>query len=76
MIHVIPTYKSRAGVRADNDGTFFAFSSLIIIAVKPPCPWRDGWDRAEEGGWGRLAQSPPQMGDEGGEFGTLNPFFS
>lgn len=35
---LIPTFKSRAGVRADEDGTVFADYPLIIIAAKPLCP--------------------------------------
>lgn len=62
VMHVMLTYKSRAGVGAEKDGT--TFSSLIIIAVEPARPRRDGWDGAEGGGWGRLAQSPLRRGME------------
>lgn len=64
VMHVMPISQSRAGVRADNPGTTFAFSSLIIIAAEPPRPCGEDWAGAEEGGWGRLAQRPLRRGTE------------
>lgn len=71
---MIPTCKSRPDIRAGEDGKSSPSDpARLIIAVKPPCPHRGGWTRAEDGwaGWLRV----PRKEDEGGEFGTLNPLF-